>query len=164
MTPTGYFLEHLWLIPLFPLVTAALMLFLGRRLPNAAVSFFCVGSVGLSFLCALGAVTQLLSADPSYYDAYLASGVENYLLGISPAPVRWFLRIGGAHTDKTRGIQELQLTASHGHYLAPYARLLLAVAALRDKDRATARTLLEGLAREFPQNPLYARELSRIQP
>jgi hypothetical protein len=107
---------------------------------------------------------QLLAADPSYYDAYLASGVENYLLGISPAPVRWFLRIGGAHTDKTRGIQELQLTASHGHYLAPYARLLLAVAALRDKDRATARTLLEGLAREFPQNPLYARELSRIQP
>ena len=62
----GYFLEHLWLIPLFPLVTAALMLFLGRRLPNAAVSVFCVGSVGLSFLFALGAVTQLLSAEPEY--------------------------------------------------------------------------------------------------
>ncbi|HKW31865.1 MAG TPA: NADH-quinone oxidoreductase subunit L [Candidatus Acidoferrum sp.] len=66
MTPTGYFLEHLWLIPLFPLVTAALMLFLGRRLPNAAVSVLCVGSVGLSFVFAMGAVTQLLSADPEY--------------------------------------------------------------------------------------------------
>jgi NADH-quinone oxidoreductase subunit L len=64
MTPSGYFLEHLWFIPLFPLVTAALMLFIGRRLPNAAVSVFCVGSVGLSFIFALGAVTQLLSADP----------------------------------------------------------------------------------------------------
>src|SRR5437763_1023116 len=82
------------------------------------------------------------SRDPSYACADLASGVENYLRGISPAPVRGFLRISGAHTDKTRGIQELQLTASHGHYLAPYARLLRAVAALRDKDRATARTLL----------------------
>src|SRR5213082_3128533 len=66
MTPSGYFLEHLWLIPLFPLVTAALMLFIGRRLPNAAVSVFCVGSVGLSFAFAAGAVTQLLSADPEY--------------------------------------------------------------------------------------------------
>ncbi|HKW64734.1 MAG TPA: NADH-quinone oxidoreductase subunit L [Candidatus Acidoferrum sp.] len=66
MTPTGYFLEHLWLIPLFPLVTAALMLFFGRRLPNAVVSILCVGSVGLSFIFALGAVTQLISADPEY--------------------------------------------------------------------------------------------------
>src|SRR5436309_3502166 len=64
MTPAGYFLEHLWLIPLFPLVTAALMLFIGRRLPNATVSVLCVGSVGLSFVFALGAVTQLLAAEP----------------------------------------------------------------------------------------------------
>jgi len=64
MTPTGYFLEHLWLIPLFPLLTAALMLLLGRRLPKTAVSLLCVGSVGLSFVYALGAVTQLLAANP----------------------------------------------------------------------------------------------------
>jgi NADH-quinone oxidoreductase subunit L len=66
MTPAGYFLEHLWLIPLFPLITAALMLFIGRRLPNAVVSVLCVGSAGLSFAFALGAVTQLLSADPEF--------------------------------------------------------------------------------------------------
>jgi hypothetical protein len=120
---------------------------------------------GLGYMKTSRALAErLLSADPSYYDAYLASGVENYLLGISPAPVRWILRLGGARTDKIRGIQELQMTATRGHYLAPYARLLLAVAALRDKDRATARVLLRGLAREFPQNPLYAMELARIQP
>jgi NADH-quinone oxidoreductase subunit L len=66
MMPTGYFLDHLWLVPLFPLATAALMLFLGKRLPNAGVSVFCVGSVGLSFLYALGAVVQLLAADPEH--------------------------------------------------------------------------------------------------
>ena len=64
MTPGGYFLDHLWLIPLFPLVTAALMFFFGRRYPKGAVSAFCVGSVGLSFVFALGAVTQLLEAEP----------------------------------------------------------------------------------------------------
>src|SRR5215471_10491102 len=66
MTPTGYFLEHLWLIPLFPLVSAALMLLFGRRLPNAVVSVLCVGSVGLSFIFALGAVPRLLYTDPEY--------------------------------------------------------------------------------------------------
>jgi len=66
MTPTGYFLEHLWLIPLFPLITAALMLFVGRHLPKSAVSVLCVGSVGLSFVYAAGAVLQLLSAEPEH--------------------------------------------------------------------------------------------------
>jgi len=64
MTPSGYFLEHLWLIPLFPLVTAALMLLIGRTLPKSAVSFFCVGSVFLSFVHAAGAVYQLLAVAP----------------------------------------------------------------------------------------------------
>jgi NADH-quinone oxidoreductase subunit L len=66
MTPSGYFLSHLYLIPLFPLITAALMFFLGRRLPKSAVSFFCVGSVFVSFVHASGAVWQLLKADPEH--------------------------------------------------------------------------------------------------
>ncbi len=63
MTPTGTFLSFLWLIPLFPLATAALMLLLGRRIPKPGVSLLCVGSVGVSFVCALGAVRELLAAD-----------------------------------------------------------------------------------------------------
>src|SRR5258708_19182601 len=60
MTP--YFLDHLWMLRLFPLATAALMLFFGKRLPNTAVSVLCVGSVGISFIHAAGAVLQLLAA------------------------------------------------------------------------------------------------------
>ncbi len=66
MTPTGYFLDYLWLIPLFPLATAALMLLFGKRLPNAGVSVLCVGSVGLSFFYSAGAVIQLLAAEPEH--------------------------------------------------------------------------------------------------
>jgi|HubBroStandDraft_2_1064218.scaffolds.fasta_scaffold00971_4 NADH-quinone oxidoreductase subunit L len=62
--PTGYFLEHLWLIPLFPLISAAMMFFFRRLIPKAAVSFLCVGSVALSFLYAAGAVLELLAAAP----------------------------------------------------------------------------------------------------
>lgn len=105
---------------------------------------------------------KLLSADPSCYDAYLAVGVENYLLSLHAAPIRWLLRMGGAQTDKQEGIDKLKLTATKGQYLAPFARLLLAVAALRDKDQHTAHDLLAGLSRQFPQNDLYRKELLRI--
>jgi len=107
---------------------------------------------------------QLLKLDPTNYDVYVAVGVENYILGLHAAPVRWLLRAYGAETDKQKGIERLALAAEKGHYLAPFARLLLAVAALRDKDRNRARQLLQGLATEFPHNPLYARELARLQP
>jgi hypothetical protein len=120
---------------------------------------------GLSYMKAGRTLAeQLISHDPTYYDAYLAIGIENYLLGVTAAPVRWILRMTGAETDKDLGIANLELTADKGHYLAPYARLLLAVAALRNQDRTTARSLLASLSREFPQNDLYQRELIRIQP
>ena len=59
--PLPYFLDHIWLIPLFPLATAGTMLFVGRRLKNDAVSVLCVGSVFLSFIYSVGAFFQLLS-------------------------------------------------------------------------------------------------------
>lgn len=105
---------------------------------------------------------KLLAANPNYYDAWLAVGVENYMLSIKPAPVRWLLRLGGGQTDRSVGLEKLRLTAEKGHYLAPFARLLLAVAALRDRNSAQARGLLEALCNDFPQNPLYALELTRL--
>jgi hypothetical protein len=106
---------------------------------------------------------KLLAIAPNYYDAYLAIGVENYMLSLKAAPVRWLLALGGAQVDRERGIQDLRLTADKGHYLSPYARLLLAVAALRNKDRAGARDLLSGLVHDFPHNRLYSEELARLQ-
>jgi hypothetical protein len=108
------------------------------------------------------AAEKLLMVQPNYYDAYLAIGVENYLFSLKPAPVRWILQAGGAETDKDKGVEDLRLTAEKGQYLSPYARLLLAVAALRSKDVPRARDLLGALAREFPHNRLYAQELAQL--
>ena len=105
---------------------------------------------------------SLLAADPTYYDAYLAIGAENYILSQKPAPVRWLLRMTGSATDKTQGIEKLRLTAEKGHYLLPYARLLLAVAALRDKNSSQARDILQDLAREYPANKLYSQQLAKL--
>jgi hypothetical protein len=98
---------------------------------------------------------QLLQQKPDDYDALLAVGVENYMTGIKPAPVRWMLRLGGLQPDKEQGIRELEQTAAHGNLLKPFAKLLLAVAALRDKDDAKGCGLLHELAVAYPHNPLY---------
>jgi hypothetical protein len=105
---------------------------------------------------------QALAADPTLYDAHLASGVENYMLSLKWAPIRWLLNFTGSSTSREEGIRLLHLTAEKGHYLAPFARMMLAVAALRDNRPQEARDILSALAREYPQNTMYARELARI--
>jgi NADH-quinone oxidoreductase subunit L len=63
--PTEYFLAHIWLIPLFPLAGAAVMLFAGRRLSHGAVSAVGVGSVFLAMLYAFGAIAELIALPPA---------------------------------------------------------------------------------------------------
>jgi hypothetical protein len=105
---------------------------------------------------------HLLALDPGVYDAYLAIGVENYLLSLKSAPVRWILRLRGAEADREKGLSNLRLTAQKGRYLQPYGELLLALAALRDKNQARAKVLLLDLATRFPQNHLYREELAKL--
>ncbi len=111
---------------------------------------------------ATGWAQQLLAVDPNCYDAHLATGVSQYIVGSMSAPVRWLVRLGGVSGDKAAGIRELQVTADRGQYLAPFARILLAIAYVRDKEKARARELLVALQNDFPQNPLFGREISRL--
>jgi hypothetical protein len=106
---------------------------------------------------------KLIKIDPAYHDAYLAIGIENYLLGLRSAPTRWLLKLSGAQTSKDKGIAHLAITAQKGRYLAPYARLLLAIAALRNRDKKTAERLLAALSHDFPHNRLYRAELARLK-
>lgn len=105
---------------------------------------------------------QLLQVCSSCYDAYLATGVENYLLSQKPTPERWLLKLTGAQTDKQAGLENLQIVADKGHYLKPYAKVLLAIAALRDNNKHQAKDLLAELAQKFPQNDLFRDELKKL--
>ena len=64
-------LDYIWLIPIFPLVGAAIQLFFGRRSSNKAVSAVSVGLPGLSFLWALGCFAQFLGLPESYHHVFL---------------------------------------------------------------------------------------------
>jgi hypothetical protein len=109
-----------------------------------------------------GESLELLKVCVDCYDAYLATGFENYLLSQKPAPERWLLRRTGAQTNKQVGIHDLEIVAAKGHYLRPSAKVLLAIAALRDKKKQEARSYLTELSQEFPQNDLFRQELKKL--
>ncbi|MFZ0759341.1 MAG: hypothetical protein WAM69_05260 [Candidatus Sulfotelmatobacter sp.] len=106
---------------------------------------------------------QLLAVCDNCSDVLVATGFSKYIIGSMAAPVRWLLRIGGLPGDKQAGIADLQLTAQHGHYLKPFARILLAIAYVRAKDKHRALQLLTGLRTQFPANTLFPREIARLQ-
>lgn len=105
---------------------------------------------------------KLLVKYPDCYDAYLAIGVENYLLSQKPVAVRWMLKLTGAETDRRAGITALRVVAEKGHYLKPYAKVLLAITALRAGDHDQARSIMSELAGEFPHNDLFQDELKKL--
>lgn len=105
---------------------------------------------------------RLLARAPDYYDAYVATGMGKYIIGGKAAPVRWILRLGGLKGDQDEGVKELTLVAEHGHYLAPFATILLTFNDIRHKNIADARKKLAWLREQFPENPHFIEEMAKL--
>jgi len=57
-------LDHLWIIPLLPLLGSAINGLFGKNWPNKVVNAVAVGSTGLAFACALEAVREFSQLPP----------------------------------------------------------------------------------------------------
>jgi hypothetical protein len=104
---------------------------------------------------------QLLVQQPDSNDAYVALGAANYIIGSLNPGYRFALWFGGIHGDKKLGMEQLGKTADNGRYLKPFAKILLALSARREKQNALAQKLLHELSEEFPSSPLYAAEYAK---
>lgn len=104
---------------------------------------------------------MLLKEHPDAYDIYVAPGVAYYVIGSLPASARFFLWFGGIHGDKQLGMSQVQKTADNGHYLKPFAKILLALSARREKQDALAQKNLKELTEQFPGNPVYDTEYAK---
>ena len=107
---------------------------------------------------------KLLAVTPETADAYLGLGTANFVIGSLPGYKRYALGFIGIHGDKTLGIQQLEMAADKGYYLRPFAKILLALAALREKRKDVARKQFTELVAEFPENPLFTNELVALGP
>jgi len=105
---------------------------------------------------------RLLRLDPTFYDAYLTAGISEYLIGSLPFFIRWFVHFDNVNGSKEKGIQNLQMVAREGHYFRPFSKILLGIIALREKRPQEARKLLADLSHEYPENPLFRKELNKL--
>jgi hypothetical protein len=107
---------------------------------------------------------RLLKVDPNFTDAYLTTGLTEYLLGSVPFFVKWFVRFEEAQGSKSVAVERLTSVVKKGRYLGPFAKIMLAIIDLREKRPMGAEIRLTELAREFPENPLFRKELEKLRP
>jgi hypothetical protein len=105
--------------------------------------------------------TRLLAQHPDAADAYIAPGIASYVIGSQSAGTRFALWFGGIHGDKKLGMEHLAKTAENGLYLKPFAKIVLALAARREKQDALAQKLLRDLTEQYPGNELFASEYAK---
>jgi hypothetical protein len=94
-------------------------------------------------------------------DAYIALGIANYIIGSQSTGSRFALWFDGIHGDKKLGMEQVAETAENGRYLRPFAKIILALAARREKQNALAERLLRELSEQYPGNALFASEYAK---
>ena len=109
------FLSHIYLIPLFPAIGAAIMFFFGRRLQKATVSAVCVGTIVLAFLMACGAVWQ--------YPDYARANPEKH--GYEKILYTWLGSGTGQTSFTTQLGTEAEFHADAGFLLDPLSSIWL---------------------------------------
>jgi hypothetical protein len=105
---------------------------------------------------------QLLKLHPPCVDANITAGISEYMVGSLPFFIRWFVRFDNVQGSKEQGVKNLELVVREGHYFKPFAKILLGIIDLREKRPRETEKLLESLARDYPSNPLFRKELARI--
>lgn len=109
-----------------------------------------------------GYAQRLLKVDPKFYDAYLTAGISEYMIGSLPFFVKWFVKFDNVDGSKERGVERLKLVANEGHYFKPFSKIMLSIIALREKRPQEAQRWLTELARDYPENRLFRKELAKV--
>jgi len=104
---------------------------------------------------------ELLAQHTDATDAYIAPGIANYIIGSQSGGTRFALWFGGIHGDKKLGMEQVGRTAENGRYLRPFAKIILALAARREKQDALAQRLFRELSEQYPDNELFASEYAK---
>jgi len=111
------------------------------------------------------ALERALELDPSLDDAYFGIGLYHYYAAVAPTYakfLRWLMLMPGG--DRARGLGEMTRARSGGGVLAGEADYQLVFVYLWYEHRvADALTLLDGLDRRYPSNPLFLQRGAEIR-
>jgi tetratricopeptide (TPR) repeat protein len=105
---------------------------------------------------------QVLKLDPKYMDCYLIVGVHDYVLGSLAFPLKVLAGLVGIHGSKSKGIRELRQVGRYGIINSVSARTSLAIFLRREAEYSKAIEVVDGLARQYPHNFLFALEQANL--
>jgi hypothetical protein len=106
---------------------------------------------------------RVIEADPNFNDAYLVTGLNEYIFGSLPFFIRWAGRFDQVRGDKRLGIERMKRAAGDGRYLTALAKILLATVYIREKQHLEAQKITLQLVEEYPENPSYPAELEKLR-
>ena len=104
----------------------------------------------------------VLKLDPDYVDCYLIVGVHDYVLGSLTLPLKVLAGLVGIHGSKSKGIKDLEWVGRDGIINSVSARTSLAIFLRREAQYPKAITVIDGLARQYPHNFLFALEQANL--
>lgn len=105
---------------------------------------------------------ELLDAHPKLYDAYLTTGVFDYVTGSLGWGTRWLAFLLGHVGNKERGREQLRETAAKSELFGDDARVILALIYTRERRYQAAFDELSILLKRYPRNYLVHLDMGGI--
>src|SRR5258705_2305246 len=99
--------------------------------------------------------SEVLKLDPDFHDAELSIGLNDFIVGSLPLPLKIMAGIGGVRGSKKRGLETLERVAREGRWARGIARLLLIDLYKREKRWTESLSAARELAERYPRNYLF---------
>ena len=106
--------------------------------------------------------SELLRRDPSFYDAYLSTGVFHYVVGRLGWNVKWLAFMLGYRGSREEGKRELRICTEKAQLVADDARVILTLIHTREKNLQATFDEMSVLLKRYPKNYLVHLDMGGI--
>ena len=103
---------------------------------------------------------EVLKLAPDFHDAELTIGLQNYIVGSLPLPLKVIAGTMGVRGSKKRGLETLERVSVEGHWARDLARTLLVDLYKREKRWKDAVATARMLSERYPRNYLFKLQMA----
>lgn len=103
---------------------------------------------------------EVLKLAPDFRDAELTIGLQNYIVGSLPLPLKMIAGTMGVRGSKKRGLETLERVAVEGHFARDLAHVLLVDLYKREKRWKDAVATARVLSERYPRNYLFKLQMA----
>ena len=103
---------------------------------------------------------EVLKLAPDFRDAELTIGLQNYIVGSLPLPLKMIAGTMGVRGSKKRGLETLERVSVHGNWARDLARVLLVDLYKREKRWKDAVATARMLSEKYPRNYLFKLQMA----